>query len=148
MKKKYSEIIMAVILLAVDALYLTQAFRGKKTAFSYTGAYTFPKILGLILAALCVIVILRAFREKGTVKITNLGLTALSVGITAVFVILWQCFGLFYLWASLYVLALLFAFRTNGGRFSKRNVLFNLACTAGVILSCYVIFTRMMEVRL
>lgn len=151
MKKKTAEVLLPSMLLLIDVFYLKEAFAGKKSSHSIVGAYTFPKILGIALAGMCVLAIVLALVKKGDEEkfhIPRPAMIGITVAAMAAFFILWRLVGMFYLWATIFVLFLLFAYRDENGRFSAKNIGFNLLLTAVLMAVIYVLFALVMKVTL
>lgn len=151
MTEKKLNILILAGLLGIDGYYLFKSFTARKYTMVFIGPYEFPKIIGVGLAVLCLIALADTLRRKDDrtpFQIGNLGYVVITVAATCGFLFLWQTFGLFYLWAPLFLLLLFFTYRDEGGRFSKKNILVNAALTAGCIGAIYLFFRLLMNIRL
>ena len=90
---------------------------------------------------------LRAKDEDGHFRIENPIMVLITSAATVIFLLLWQKFGRFYLFGAGYLLILLFTYR-NSERFSRKNILFNVGMTLVLITAIYLIFDRLMQIRL
>lgn len=151
MTEKKLNILVLAGLLGIDAMYLYTAFTARKYKMVQVGPYEFPKIIGIVFAVLCFIALVKTLREKNSNEkfcIQNLLLVVITVVSTAAFLLLWDWLGSFYLVGAVYMLVLLFAYREEGGRFSKKNIIANLVLTAGVMVFIFLVFGLMMGYRL
>lgn len=151
MSQKKLNLAIPTCLLALDVYYLYTAFTARKSKLSFIGPYEFPKILGIILAILCIIVLVQTLlshKLSDKVVLKNLGLVGITMGAVFIFIMLWQSVGLFYVWAAVFLLALLFTYRSEDGRFTKSKIISNLVISVGTSLMTYVLFDVLMKVRL
>ena len=150
-KEKHVNLSVAAVLLCLDAVYLYTAFHGRQYQGSVVGPFEFAKYLGIALACLCGAVIvqtLRDRREDGRFEIKRLDLVCITLGGTALFLLLWQVTGLFYLWAFCYVEGLLLAFEGKQQDSAKKAVLGSTVIAAGVTLTVYLLFAVGMKIYL
>ena len=140
-----------IALLTVDFYYLYQSFTARKYTLVLIGPYEFPKILGIILAVLCVIALVQTLRipksESKKVSFNNLLLICATLAATALFIFLWQTIGHFYILAFLYLMFLLFSYQ-DGKRLTRRAVLTNTTITVTVLVLVYLCFELVMKIRL
>lgn len=152
MTTKKMDVLVLVGLLGVDCWYLYKAFSAPIYKMVFVSPYEFPKLIGAGLALLCCIALAKTLQrnsqEEPGFTIPNLRMVLVTVGATCAFVLLWKMLGLFYLWGTLYVLFLLFAYRKEGGRFSRKNILMNVAVAIGILLGVYLMFGLIMGLRL
>lgn len=149
-EKKMNLTVLACIL-GADAWYLYKSFTAPSYKMVFIGPYEVPKIIGIALAILCCIALVQtlgAKNEDGRFSIENPLLVLVTSFATAAFLMLWQSFGKFHIWGAAYLMILLFTYRDSGGRFSKKNILSNIVITAVLILAVYLIFERIMRIRL
>lgn len=152
MKKGYFNILLLLFLLVVDVFYLYPAFTAQKNGYTVVGMYAFPKIIGALLALLCALIMVKTLRERDTrdelFEIQNLKLILCTILAMALLIILWEHIGFFYVLACLFLLLLLFLFRTEGGRFSRKNIMINMSITVFVVLFIFLLFKVVMQIRM
>lgn len=152
MSEKKLNIFVAGGLLGIDCYYLYKSFTAKTYKMVFIGPYEFPKLVGIVLAILCCIVLVQNLRIKpeadNTMTVSHLPLLFFTGAVTCIFVFLWQKIGCFYLLGTLYLLLLFFSYRTEGGRFSRKNILTNLMLTFVLMLCLYLLFKRLMGITL
>lgn len=150
MSEKKLNILVLAGLLGIDGYYLFKSYTARKYTMVFIGPYEFPKIIGIGLALLCLITLIDTLRKKedgGQFRIENLAYVGITAAATCALLLLWQL-GYFYLWAPLFLLILFFTYRDEGGRFSRQNILINLALTAAVTATIFVFFRLLMKIRL
>lgn len=151
MKEKHVNIAIATALLCIDAVFLISAFSARKYANAIVGPYDFTKYIGIIMAVLCVMIIaqsLSSHTRDAKVSIPNFDLALLAVAATAVLLILWNCFGMFYLWGSVYVFALFVALCSRVSKLNKKSLLTLAVLTAVVMAVIYLLFNILMGITL
>lgn len=150
MTEKKMNIIVPVALLLADGYYLYKCFTAKAYKMVFIGPYEFPKIIGIALALLCCITIVKALRaqEVKVFRIENLPVVCLFTAATLAIVFIWQRVGNFYICAPVYTLFLLFLFKNEEGRFSRKNIVVNVVTTAVLYALIYLIFWVLMKIRL
>lgn len=151
MSEKKLNILVLAGLLGIDGYYLFKSYTARKYTMVFIGPYEFPKIIGIGLALLCLITLIDTLRKKedgGQFRIENLAYVGITAAATCALLLLWQHVGYFYLWAPMFLLILFFTYRDEGGRFSRQNILINLALTAAVTATIFVFFQLLMKIRL
>jgi len=152
MSEKKLNILVAVGLLGVDGYYLYKSFTARTYKMVFIGPYEFPKLVGIVLAVLCCIVLVQNLWLKHetdqALTISNIPLIFFTGAATCIFVFLWQKIGWFYPLGTIYLLLLLFAYRTEEGRFSRKNIVTNLVLTMVLMLCLYLLFKRLMGINL
>ena len=149
-EKKLNILVLAGIL-GIDGYYLFQSFTARKYSMVFIGPYEFPKIIGVVLAILCLVALGGTMMQKDDdtpFRIGNLLYVVIPAASICGLLFLWQTLGLFYVWAPLFLLILFFTYRDEGGRFSRKNILVNAGLTAGIVGMIYVCFQLLMNVRL
>lgn len=151
MKKKHLDLALCTVLLCLDSVYFYTAMTARKYKGAVVGPFDFSKYLAIAFAVFCVMIIVNTLRDKGEnekLTIDNFGLVVFTVAATALLLLLWSAFGMFYLWAFLYVASLLFVFTWKSGLLDKKNAVFCFALAAATILIVYLLFKVMMKINL
>lgn len=151
LKEKHMNIAISTVLLCIDAVFLYSAYTARKYANAIVGPYDFTKYIGLIMAALCVIVIaqsLASHTKDEKVSIPNFDLALLAVAATAVLLILWNCFGMFYLWGGIYVFVLFVALCSRISKLTKKSFLTLAVLTLIFMAVIYLLFNVLMGINL
>lgn len=144
-------IVLATVLLCMDAVFLYSAYTARKYANAIVGPYDFTKYIGIIMAVLCVLVISQSLAsptKDEKVTIPNFDLALLAVAATAVLLILWNCFGMFYLWGGLYVFALFVVLCSRVSKLTKKSLLTLAVLTVVVMAVIYLLFNILMGISL
>lgn len=108
----------------------------------------FPMLLSVSLVILCLIGFVKTFLQKEDKKIelSNLKMISITIVITALYVLIWNLVGFFYLLTFIYVLLLLTLYRwTLDNR--KRTMIINVCLALGTTLFVYYVFGQIMMVR-
>jgi len=150
MTEKKMNLLVVIGLLAAACYYLYKSFTAPAYKMVFIGPYEFPKIIGSVLALLCLIVLVQTIigEENTAFTISNFPLTGVTVAATCGFLFLWQKFGLFYMWGGIYSLLLLFAYRNEGGRFCRKNICLNLMISTSLMVFVYLAFGVLMRIKL
>lgn len=151
MTEKKMDVIVIAGLLGADCYYLYKSYTAPAYKMVFVGPYEFPKIVGIALAIFCLIILAKTLgvkNEKVPFKISNPMLVGITLAATFAFVYLWQKVGLFYVWGTVYTLLLLFSYRGQGGRFSKKNCIVNGILGSVLMIFIYIVFEMLMKIKL
>ena len=137
--------------MCIDAVYLYTAFTARKYRGTVVGPYEFPKYLGIALAVLCILIIIRSLagkKEEGKFTIQNFDLVLCVIAATALLLILWSCFGIFYLWGFLYVFGLFVLLGIRTEKLTYKSYLLFGGLSAAVMLVIFLLFKVLMGFNL
>lgn len=145
MSAKKLSIIFLIILIFIGIYYYKLADQ-LNVAEGQIGAGYFPKILAVTLIVLSGISIVQRFIEKKDRHVTtnNLTLIFITIGITALYFILWSRFGYFYLLSFIFLLSLFLILR--------KKVMFNkelikiILITIVSLLIIFLVFDKLLMI--
>ncbi|MCI7742722.1 MAG: hypothetical protein MSO56_10590 [Clostridiales bacterium] len=151
MKEKHINIAIATVLMCIDAVFLYSAFTAREYKGAIVGPFDFAKYLGIMLAVLCVIIIIQSLFAKTKeekIVITHFDLVLITVSATALLLILWKSFGLFYLWGLLYVFGLFIAYCGKSEKLTLKKMLGLGILSVAVMLAIFLLFRILMGINL
>ncbi|WP_209124583.1 tripartite tricarboxylate transporter TctB family protein [Alkalihalobacillus sp. BA299] len=106
----------------------------------------FPKAISILIIITCIVGIFTTFRKTDErVELPNIKYMVSMTVLTILFVFIWAKTGIFYLSSFILVFILLYMF--NQTKHSMKKVLNSLTISIIIILSIYVIFDYLLNVR-
>lgn len=109
----------------------------------------FPMLLSISLVVLCLISFIKTFLQKNDKKVdlSNLKMIVFTIIITALYILIWNLIGFFYLLTFFYILTLLAIYRWQLDH-KKKVMIFNVIIALGTTVFVYYVFGQLMSVRL
>lgn len=147
MSSKVANYVALALILGLGCLYLylTSQIATDEQATTLGPGY-FPTVLGIVLVALCLVAIVRETRaEQARLPLPRLRELGLTVAITGFYFLAWEELGFFYLFTSLFILALLATYSRL--RRSARSMAVNLAIAIGFTAAIYASFGLVLGMR-
>jgi hypothetical protein len=125
--------------------YTAQSF--PQAAKGQIGPDYFPEVIGGLLVIFCIISFITTTKKPDKhIAVLNKHYVFLTIGLSVLFVGLWQTIGAFYILSFIVVAIMLYFF--NQAKHSFKKLLFTLAVSLGMNLFVYLVFERLFDITL
>ncbi|SDI83426.1 tripartite tricarboxylate transporter TctB family protein [Paenibacillus naphthalenovorans] len=144
MSYKIASYVSLIFFSMIGILFFRSSFYLPAASGQTIGPEYFPRLLSILLIIFCIISWITTKKKKDErVEIANLRYIIFTVLLSIVFIGLWHMFGLFYLFAFIYM-AILFYFY-NQDKHSIKKAFKYLAMALGLAAFLYVVFDRLLN---
>lgn len=144
MSYKIASYVSLIFFAGIGVVFFTSSFNLPTASGQAIGPEYFPRLLSILLIIFCIISLITTMKKKEEhVEFANPRYIIFTIILSVIFIGLWHMFGLFYIFAFVYMTILFYFY--NQDKHSIKKALRYIAIALGMAIFLYVLFERLLH---